>query len=165
MRMPVLGTACLVAIATLAGCRTVDHPKSPVEIRAADNRAHGDWQKLDFHVGGLATWVAPDPVVVREEILTARRSQDDFGRPTVILQFDQNASTRMETISINRSSRPVAVLVDGEIIAAPILTTPVQETLVVTFGKDTGGATDADRLVEAAGGATSSSSESEPAEE
>ena len=149
MRIPMTGAVCLFVLAVLGGCRTVDNPSSPVEIRKAQNRAHPEWQKLDFHVGGLATWVAPDAVVIREEIVTARRSVDDFGAPTVILQFDQAGSMKMEAVSTDRSSRPVAILVDGEIIAAPILTRPVTETLVIDFGSEPGGRISADRLVDA----------------
>ena len=149
MRTTLIGTVCLLALAVIGGCRTVDNSSSPVEIRAADNREHADWQRLDFHVGGLDTWVSPDVTVAREDIVSARRSVDDFGQPIVILQFDQKASKKMDELSIRRMSRPVAILVDGEIIAAPILLKPVSETLVVNFGKASDARASADRLADA----------------
>ncbi len=157
MRIPMIGTLCLSVLAVLGGCRTVDNSSSPVEIRAAANREQADWQKLDFHVGGLATWVSPDAVVVRKDIVSARRSVNDFGEPIVILQFDQEASIKMEDLSTSRSSKPVAILVDGEIIAAPILAMPVAETLVIDFGTESNGRTSADRLVDAVNKRESSS--------
>ena len=149
MRTTLIGTVCLFALAVIVGCRTVDNASSPVEIRAADNREHSDWQRLDYHVGGLDTWVSPDATVVRDDIVSARRSVDDFGQPIVILQFDQKASKKMDELSIRRMSQPIAILVDGEIIAAPILIKPVSETLVVNFGKTSNARTSADRLADA----------------
>jgi preprotein translocase subunit SecD len=154
MRTTLIGTVCLLVLAVIGGCRTVDNSSSPVEIRAADKREHSDWTKLHFHVGGLATWVAPDATVVRDDIVSAKRSVDDFGQPIVILQFDQDASKKMDELSTRRMSQPVAILVDGEIIAAPILLKPVSETLVVNFGKSSDAQSSADRLADAVGDRT-----------
>ena len=93
-----------------------------------------DWQRLDYHVGGLDTWVAPEPTIVLDEIVSARRSIDDFGRPTVILTFTEEARKKMTRLSVDRTSRPVALLVDGRIIAAPVLMQEVSETLTISFG-------------------------------
>ena len=115
-------------------CTTVQEHQSPVELRAAANSRKSDWQRLDYHVGGLDTWVAPEPTVVLDEIVSARRSIDDFGRPTVILTFTESAREKMTRLSIDRASRPVAVLVDGKIIAAPVLMQEMDDTLTIGFG-------------------------------
>ena len=129
-----LGIAC-----ALSGCTSVQNAKSAVEIRAASTSKHSDWQKLDFYVGGLHTWVAPKPTVVCSEIISARQSVDGFGHPTVVLIFDSKGAKKMAELSKQRSSRPVAVVLDGTIIAAPVIMKPVSETLVVNFGKRRGG--------------------------
>ncbi len=113
---------------------TVDTHRSSVELRAASNSSKNDWKRLDYHVGGLDTWVAPEPTIVLDEIVSARRSIDDFGRPTVILTFTEEARKKMTRLSTDRASRPVAVLVDGTIIAAPVLMQEVDDTLTICFG-------------------------------
>ena len=40
----------------------------------------------------------------------------------------------MTRLSIDRASRPVAVLVDGKIIAAPVLMQEMGDTLTIGFG-------------------------------
>ena len=127
-------TLVVSLVAFCVSCTTVDSHRSPVELRAASNSSKGDWQRLDYHVGGLDTWVAPEPTIVLDDIVSARRSIDDFGRPTVILTFTQEASEKMTRLSIDRASRPVAVLVDGKIIAAPVLMQEMGDTLTIGFG-------------------------------
>ena len=127
-------TLVVSLVAFCVSCTTVDSHRSPVELRAASNSSKGDWQRLDYHVGGLDTWVAPEPTIVLDDIVSARRSIDDFGRPTVILTFTEEASEKMTRLSIDRASRPVAVLVDGKIIAAPVLMQEMGDTLTIGFG-------------------------------
>ena len=108
-----VGAACL-----LTGCTTVHNANAPVEIRAASTSQHSDWQKLDFYVGGLSTWVAPKPTVVCSEISSAKESLDGFGHPTVVLIFDSEGARKMAELFKQRSSRPVAIVLDGKIIYA-----------------------------------------------
>lgn len=138
-----VGAACL-----LTGCTTVHNANAPVEIRAASTSQHSDWQKLDFYVGGLSTWVAPKPTVVCSEISSAKESLDGFGHPTVVLIFDSEGARKMAELFKQRSSRPVAIVLDGKIIAAPVIMKPVSETLVVNFGKRRGGPNLAKELTE-----------------
>ena len=130
-----LRSLTLIMLTACVSCTTtVDTHRSSVELRAASNSSREDWKRLDYHVGGLDTWVAPEPTIVLEEIVSARRSIDDFGRPTVILTFTDEAAGKMTRLSVDRASRPVAVLVDGTIIAAPVLMQEVEDTLTVCFG-------------------------------
>lgn len=145
----VLIAYCAVgAVCLLTGCTTVHNANSPVEIRAASTSQHSDWQKLDFYVGGLHTWVAPKPTIVCSEISAAKESVDGFGHPTAVLIFDSKGARKMAELSTQRSSRPVAVVLDGKIIAAPVVMKPVSETLVVNFGKRRGGPNLAKELVQ-----------------
>ena len=151
MHKSIIGLTSLFALWILGGCVTAIETTSPVEIRAANSTERAHWQRTDFHVGGLDTWIAPEPTVVRDDIVHARRSVDDFGHPTVILQFDQAASRKMDELTTRRASRPLAIILDGRVVAAPLVTTPISETLVVNFGKDPEGSTTADKLVNAIG--------------
>jgi preprotein translocase subunit SecD len=139
----------VLSLATFCiSCTTVEKHQSPVELRAASNSSKADWQRLDYHVGGLDTWVAPEPTIVLDDIVSARRSIDDFGRPTVILTFTDDARMKMTRLSIDRSSRPVAVLVDGKIIAAPILMQEMGDTLTIGFGTRKNAAIEATELAD-----------------
>lgn len=139
----VLATTCLVG-----GCTSVPNATSPVEIRAVSTSPHDGWEKRDFLVGGLDTWVAPEPTVVRSQIASAEQSVDGLGHPTVVLIFDSEGAEKMARLSKRRMSRPVAIVLDGNIIAAPIIMKPVSETLVVNFGKQKDGLSLAAELVQ-----------------
>ena len=149
MRTPSLVLSCLFALSVLGGCETLLETTSPVEIRAASTTERSDWRASGYHLGGLDTWVSPDATVTASGIVRARRSIDDLGEPTVILQFDQASSIRMDELTTRRASRPIAIILDGRVIAAPVVTTSVEETLVIHFGRAPDAASNADRLVDA----------------
>lgn len=149
MNRSLFGNACLLCLVLLVGCNQTIKTDSSVEIRAANTREHSSWERVDFQVGGLDTWVAPEATVACSDILSARRSDDGFGHPTVILRFDQDASSRMDELSVSRMSHPVVIVLDGRIIAAPIIMERISDTLVVNFGKTPGARATADRLVDA----------------
>ena len=120
----------------LGGCTTVKEHHSPVEIRPAANREFKGWQRTDFHVGGLDTWVAPRATVDLEEIEFAVASTTPHGEHVVLMEFTPEGAERMRSLSNRRMSRPVVVLLDGRVIAAPVLMKPVEGSLVVNFGSD-----------------------------
>jgi len=117
------------------GCQSAPaKANDSVEIRAASTSEHTHWQKADVHVAGLNTWVDPNPAIVLSDIAFARESVDDFGHPIVALVFTSSGAAKMAVLSKERMSRPVAIFLDGRIIAAPIVMKPVSETFVVNFG-------------------------------
>ena len=151
MDRSLFASACLFCLVLLVGCNQTIKTDSSVEIRAANTREHSGWERVDFQVGGLDAWVAPDATVACSDILSARRSDDGFGHPTVILRFDQDASSRMDELSVARMSHPIVIVLDGRVIAAPIIMERISDTLVVNFGKTPGARATADRLVDAVG--------------
>lgn len=160
-----LGLVMMVALGLLAGCTTVENSQSAVEIRAAQTSKHPDWQKLDFYVGGLNTWVAKKPTIVCCDIDSAKRSLDGFGEPTVIITFTAEGAKKMDALTTERMSRPIAVVLDGKIIAAPIVTKPVTDTLVVNFGRERNARTVANELANTINNKCSKKSSSEETSE
>ena len=156
-------TLCLLfsqvfAILVFTGCMTAKEHSSPVELRPAANSSTNDWQRMDFHVGGLDTWVAPDAVVTRDDILFATEEKNAYGEHTVTLEFTSHGAASMHTLSDQRMSRPVAVLLDGKIIAAPVLMMPVENRLTINFGSSKKGAKKAKALEDAVNEAHDSNS-------
>lgn len=156
-------TLCLLLAPVLAslflvGCTTVKEHSSPVELRPAANSEVRDWQRTDFHVGGLDTWVAPQAVVTREDILFATEETTPRGDHTVTLEFTSHGAESMARLCEQRMTRPVAVLVDGRIVAAPMLMTPVEDRLTINFGSTEEAARESKALEEAVNEAPESES-------
>ena len=147
-------TLCLLftqVFATLlfVGCTTANEHSSPVELRPAANASVKDWQRMDFHVGGLDTWISPKAAVVRDDILFATEETNRHGEHTVTLEFTSHGAASINALSNDRSSRAVAVLLNGKIIAAPVLMTPVKDRLTINFGSTEEAAKEAKALEEA----------------
>ena len=143
--VPRLAIPALLAF-LLGGCTTVKEHSAPVELRPAANAAFKNWERTDYHVGGLDTWVAPKATIVSDEITAASRETNAFGDHTVTLEFTPKGSEKINALSTRRMSRPMAVLLDGRVIAAPLLMKPVKNTLVINFGSTKKGAKEARSL-------------------
>ncbi|MAJ45858.1 MAG: hypothetical protein CBC35_00900 [Planctomycetes bacterium TMED75] len=146
--LPRLAIPALLAF-LLGGCTTVKEYSAPVELRPASNAAFKNWERTDFHVGGLDTWVAPNATIVSDEIVSASRETNAFGDHTITLEFSSKGAKKINALSNRRMSRPVAVLLDGRVIAAPVLMKPVANTLVINFGNTEKGAREARSLEQA----------------
>ena len=66
-----------------------------------------------------------------------------------LLSIQVKPSLAMNELSNHRMSRPVAVLLDGRIIAAPVLMQPVRDTLTINFGSTKTAAKEAGALEQA----------------
>ena len=124
-------------------------PRGPVELRPAANSKVEDWQRTDFHVGGLDTWISPQAAITRDDILFASEETTAGGDHTVTLEFTSHGAQSMQQLCKERMSRPVAVLVDGRIIAAPVVMTPVENRLTINFGSTKEAAREAQALEQA----------------
>ena len=150
--------APVLASLSLAGCMTVKEHSSPVELRPAANSQVKDWERTDFHVGGLDTWIAPQAVVTRDDILFATEETTPGGDHTVTLEFTSHGADSMARLCEQRMTRPVAVLLDGRIVAAPVLMTPVEDRLTINFGSTEDSARESKALEEAVNDPTESDS-------
>ncbi|XAL98662.1 hypothetical protein OT109_13865 [Phycisphaeraceae bacterium D3-23] len=52
-------------------------------------------------------------------VLDARQQQDDLGRPSVVLRFDERGTELMSALSGKHVGRMMAVVLDGEVITSP----------------------------------------------
>lgn len=136
---------------TLMSCasnETTTH--TAFEVRAAAVRPTASWDESNSYLAGLKLYLSPEVTANNTGVLSAEQSSDDAGHPIVLLHFDDAATRAVEQLCTERASRPIAILVDGKVIAAPIATSPFTGTLVVNFQAQVNGHALAGQLVAAA---------------
>ena len=112
----------VVLALAIAGCRQDNtHSDSVLEIRVADVVAHDGWHGTDRVVGGSSVWMAPAARINEAMVHEARVTFDRTGHPVVLVTLDSRGRAVMDLLSTQQESRPVAVLVDGSVVAVPIL--------------------------------------------
>jgi len=105
--------------------------QSPLEIRAASATAVSGWQQMGGP-GGNPIWVAPASVLTSADIERAeRRAVPDSG-PAVGVVFTADGAKKMSQLSATQSGKPIAMLLDGKVIWAPIVRGAIEKEAVLT---------------------------------
>lgn len=119
-RFAQLATLSLMLLS--AGCQHDNkHSDGALEIRAADVVEHKKWTKTSEVVGGSRVWMAPKAAIDQSMVQHARAVRDRDGNDVVLVTLDSRGRAAMEHLCTEQESRPVAVLVDGKIVAVPVL--------------------------------------------
>jgi preprotein translocase subunit SecD len=121
--------------------------QSPVEIRAAASTAVAGWVQMSSP-DGTALWVAPDVRLTSADIARAEaRTLQGGGTGLAIVMTDSGAK-KMAALSSAQVNKPIALLLDGQVIWAPTVRSTIDKEAVLSGGP--GGLTKAqiDRLLE-----------------
>jgi preprotein translocase subunit SecD len=96
--------------------------------------------------GGDAIWVAPDTRLTSADIERAEARVLESG-PAVALVLTDAGAKKMTALSAEQDSKPIALLLDGQVIWAPVMRGSIGKEAVLTGGP--GGLTKAqiDRLL------------------
>ena len=118
-----------VIVTLLAG---VLNGQSPVEIRAASTTAVSGWQQMSSP-GGDPLWVAPDVRLTSADIARAE-ARTTNGTPAVALVLSESGTKKMTALSAAQANKPIALIVDGKVIWAPVVRGAIGKEAVLTGG-------------------------------
>src|SRR5262245_25145411 len=100
---------------------SADTPKVRVEFRRAETRpAEG---LIEAVVGGgkEKVYLYKDVSLTNKDISQARVDEDVLGRPAIQFFLTKDGAEKMAKLSEIHQDKPVAFLVDGKVLTAPIL--------------------------------------------
>ena len=131
-----------VIVTLLAG---ILNGQSPVEIRAASSSAVSGWKQMSSPRGD-PLWIAPTIQLTSADIARAEARSDPPG-PSVALLLTDEGAKKMSALSAAQANKPIALLLDGQVIWAPIVRGAIGKEVRLTGGQ--GGLTKAqiDRLL------------------
>ncbi|HWI16669.1 MAG TPA: hypothetical protein VNT81_02900 [Vicinamibacterales bacterium] len=119
-----------VIVTLLAG---ILNGQAPVEIRAAASSAVSGWAQMKSP-GGDPLWVAPDIRLTSADIERAEARQLAGGDPAVAILLTTEGAKKMAALSNAQMNKPIALLLDGQVIWAPIVRSTVEKEAVLTGG-------------------------------
>ena len=120
-------------VTLLAG---VINAQSPVEIRAAASSAVAGWQQMKSP-GGTPLWVAPTVQLTAADIERAEARTDPESGPSISIVLTDDGAKKMSALSATQANKPIAMLLDGEVIWAPIVKGAIGKEVRLT-GRDGG---------------------------
>jgi preprotein translocase subunit SecD len=110
----------------------VSKPEAKIEFRRAESapadglieaRVAGSDQKVYLHKTADAT---------DKDVADIRVTADQRGEPAIEITFTREGAKKMARLSERHNGRPVAVLVDGEVISAPIVKAKFSTKALIT---------------------------------
>jgi len=119
-----------VIVTLLAG---VLNGQTPVEIRAAATTAVAGWQQMTAP-RGETIWVAPDVQLTSRDIARAEARTDPDAGPSVAILLTDEGAKKMTALSAQQDNKPIALLLDGKVIWAPVVHGSIGKEVRLTGG-------------------------------
>ena len=138
-RLTLAAAVAMVAIGiTAAAYQIWMHGSTPVlaavrfEVRLAEDQPipglvvarHGD--------SGGVIYLHPEIVVSNDDIAQSWVSEDGPSQFRIAVQLLPSGSERMRQATANHVGRPVAILIDGSVVMAPVVRAPIGDSAVIS---------------------------------
>ncbi|MBU0984065.1 MAG: hypothetical protein KKA42_09360 [candidate division Zixibacteria bacterium] len=119
----------VLSVLLLAGCSD----RVTMEFRLADD-APGDGLTGMALAGGGQTFYLNENIMFSNEDVVAATVPGDGDHPFVELTFSDDAAVRLAQFTEENIGRRVAMIIDGELLAAPIIQAPITAGKAVITG-------------------------------
>ena len=107
--------------------------QSPVEIHAAASTAVSGWTQMTSP-NGQAIWVSPATSLTSADFQRAEARTTEHGPAVAVVLTDEGAK-KMAQLSAAQTDKPIALLLDGKVIWAPIVRgAGIQKEALLTGG-------------------------------
>jgi len=120
--------------------------QQPVEIRAASATAVAGWQQMAAP-HGETLWIAPEIQLTSADIARAEARTDADAGPSVAILLTDEGARKMAALSAAQDHNPIALLLDGKVIWAPIVKGSIGKEVRLTGGNGGLTKTQIDRLI------------------
>lgn len=139
VRLPIMGTLIIVAIGVgalsyLAWVYGTTPLQAAVrfEVRLAEERPIAGLVVAEVADSGRLIYLHPEIVVSNDDIAQSWVSNAGSDRFEVGVEFVPSGAERMRQATIAHIGRPVALLIDGQVVMAPVVRSPIGDSAVIT---------------------------------
>jgi preprotein translocase subunit SecD len=135
--------ACLLVLVVAAQVMAAD-PPAAFEIRRAEEEPAAGLTPATVAGGDRKVFLHKDVELSVIDLAAAKVVADASGRPAVSLEFTEKGAEKMGKLTTSHLGKPLAVLIRGKLITAPVLRGKITKRALLTgdFSKQ-----EADRIV------------------
>jgi preprotein translocase subunit SecD len=139
-------TLCLGFVDAAVAEKPPDKPAAKLEIRRAENEPAEGLTEATVPGSKEKVYLHKAAELTNADIAAARATEDTSGKPAVEVTLTKEGAQKMRELSEKQKNKPLAILVNGKLIAAPTVRAVIGEKAVIAgnFTKD-----DVDKLVKA----------------
>jgi preprotein translocase subunit SecD len=123
----VIGIICILLTGAIRG-------QGALTIRAAATSPVSGWQQMASPDRERVLWVAPTNNLTSADIERAESATDSGGSPAVTIVFTDEGAEKMAALSATRLGQPIAFLLDGKLISAPVVRARIEREAVLSGG-------------------------------
>ena len=123
----VIGVICFVLTSAIRG-------QSALTIRAAATSPVSGWQQMGSTDRGRVLWVAPTDDLTSADIERADSVTSADGSPALAIVFTDIGAKKMVALSTSRLGQPIAFLLDGKLIWAPVVSARMEREALLSGG-------------------------------
>ena len=116
------------------------------EVRAAASARVPGWQEL-VTPNGDPIWVSSTPTLTAADVERAETRQSPETGPAVAVRLTDAGARKMEALSSGQVNKPLAIMLDGKVIWAPIVRDPMGKEVLLTGGINGFSPAELDRLL------------------
>ena len=106
---------CLLAFARIAGAQT------RLEVRLAETQPGVGLTEATVPASGQKIYLHESSVITNADVIEAHVESDVNGNPSVTIRVAPDAAVRLENATREHIGKPLAILVNGTVVSAPIL--------------------------------------------
>jgi hypothetical protein len=138
-RLPLAATLAIASLGIVAlGYQLWVHGTTPVlaavrfEVRLAEDRQIPGLVIAQGADSGRVIYLHPEIVVNNDDIAQSWVLQDGPDRFGVSVQFLPAGAERMRQATATHVGRPMAILIDGAVVMAPVVRSPISDSAVIS---------------------------------
>ena len=102
-----------------------------LEIRAASSMAMAGWPQMPAPGGGTV-WVSPANALTSADIARGEIRTQANGDRAVNIVFTPEGARKMAQLTAAHSNKPIALLLDGNVVWAPIVRATIENEALLT---------------------------------
>lgn len=130
---------CLLSL-SLVGCAANAEneaaSRTQVEVRPASVNPSDAADALTPPDGQQQIYVSRTPLLTNADFRSATLSKDNLGHPAISLTLTEDAGERLYAFTRENLNEPLAIFIDGQLAAAPIVRGAIKEKIMITGGRD-----------------------------
>src|SRR5258708_2783790 len=112
----------------------VGEPTPPAVVKIEFRRAETAAREglTEATVGGMKIYLHKSAEIANEDIADARATVDGKGAPEVEITFTKEGQKKVEKMTDQHMDKPLAILIDGKVVAAPTIRARISTSAVIT---------------------------------
>ena len=134
MKIRCIHITVMLVLALASGCTRTGGIHHPLHIApAADECPEASWVLLTESVNGDTLYVDPVPIITEVHIFETAVQEEQPG-PSVLIVLDEEGTALFGALTAARIGEKLAVVVDGELLTAPVVREAVTDGRAIITG-------------------------------